>query len=91
MPAAVLDCIFDDFAYTVSGGVQRILFLSADLGNPGGTGHFNDCGMGLVDDAVRTDNGVTGRTCDLPLCHTAVTAVYQSIDGAPRRPPEDGR
>jgi len=23
MPAAVLDCIFDDFAYTVSGGVQR--------------------------------------------------------------------
>ena len=82
MPAAVLDCIFDDFAYTVSGGVQRILFLSADLGNPGGTGHFNDCGMGLVDDAVRTDNGVTGRTCDLHLCHTAVTAVYQSIDGA---------
>ena len=38
--------------------------------------------MGLVDNAVRTDNGVAGRACDLHLCHTAVTAVYQSIDGA---------
>ena len=80
--AAVLNRIFDDFSYAIGRGVQGILLVPADLGNTGGTGHFDDCGMGLVDNTVRADNGAAGRTGDLHLRHAAVTAAYQSIYGA---------
>ena len=60
--AAIADGIADNLTDTVRCGVQRIFLIAVYLRNTGSPRHLDNGGLRSVDDAIRADNLLSGRT-----------------------------